>query len=122
MAAPHALRIVASRPAPAIVTLPWHLPLDEWTEHVVPLPRGLSRHVVRIVRLGENTYAVKETVEEIAFREYRMLRDLQRIGLPAVVPQGVVTGRVDEHCEELPAALLTQHLQFSLPYRSLFSH
>ena len=49
MAAPHALRIVASRPDPAIVTLPWHLPLDEWTEHVVPLPRGLSRHVVRIV-------------------------------------------------------------------------
>ena len=44
------------------------------------------------------------------------------MGLPAVVAQGVVTGRVDEHGEELPAALLTQHLQFSLPYRSLFSH
>ena len=61
----------------------------------VPLPRGLSRHVVRIVRLGQRTYAVKETVEEIAFREYRLLRDLQRMGLPAVVPQGVVTGRTD---------------------------
>jgi hypothetical protein len=34
----------------------------------------------------------------------------------------VVTGRVDENGEELPAALLTQHLQFSLPYRSLFAH
>jgi hypothetical protein len=77
---------------------------------------------VRIVRLRERTYAVKETEEEIAFREYRLLRDLQRMGLPAVVPQGVVTGRVDEHGEPLPAALLTQHLQFSLPYRSLFSH
>ncbi|MFC7493313.1 MULTISPECIES: DUF4032 domain-containing protein [unclassified Nocardioides] len=117
-----ALRIVANRPDPALLGLPWSTPLEEWTEHVVPLPRGLSRHVVRIIRLGENTYAVKETVEAIAFREYRMLRDLQRIGLPAVVPQGVVTGRVDENGEELPAALLTQHLQFSLPYRSLFSH
>ncbi|MDF1604917.1 DUF4032 domain-containing protein [Nocardioides sp. YIM 152315] len=117
-----ALRIVANRPDPALLALPWSTPLEQWTEHVVPLPRGLSRHVVRIVRLGENTYAVKETVEDIAFREYRMLRDLQRIGLPAVVPQGVVTGRVDAAGEELPAALLTQHLQFSLPYRSLFAH
>src|SRR3990170_2288754 len=98
-----ALRIVASRPDPAIITLPWSPPLEEWTDdHVVPLPRGLSRHVVRIVRLGEKTYAVKETQERIAFREYRLLRDLQRMGLPA--------------------ALLTQHLRFSLPYRSLFSH
>lgn len=117
-----ALRIAAGRPDPALLGLPWHLPLEEWTEHVVPLPRGLSRHVVRIVRPGQNTYAVKETVEEIAFREHRMLRDLQRLGLPAVLPQGVVTGRVDANGEALPAALLTQHLQFSLPYRSLFSH
>jgi hypothetical protein len=122
MAAPHALRIVASRPDPAIVTLPWSLPLEEWTEHVVPLPRGLSRHVVRIVRLGTRTYAVKETVEEIAFREYRLLRDLQRIPLPAVVPQGVVTGRVDAYVGPLPSALLTEHLSYSLPYRSLFAH
>ena len=117
-----ALRIVANRPDPALLTLPWSTPLEEWTEHVVPLPRGLSRHVVRIVRLGERTYAVKETVEEIAFREYRVLRDLHRLGLPAVAPQGVVTGRIDERGEPLPAALLTQHLQFSLPYRSLFAH
>ena len=118
-----ALRIVASRPDPAIVNLPWSTPLEEWSEeYVVPLPRGLSRHVVRIVRLGESTYAVKETVEDIAFREYRLLRDLQRMGLPAVMAQGVVTGRVDADGEELPAALLTRHLQFSLPYRSLFQH
>ncbi len=118
-----ALRIVASRPDPAIVGLPWSTPLEEWGDDVVvPLPRGLSRHVVRIVRLGDRVYAVKETVEAIAFREYRMLRDLQRMGLPAVTPQGVVTGRIGAEGEELPAALLTEHLRFSLPYRSLFSH
>jgi hypothetical protein len=113
-----ALRIVANRPDPAILTLPWDTPLEEWTEHVVPLPRGLSRHVVRIVRLGEQVYAVKETQEEIAFREYRLLRDLQRLQLPAVVPQAVVAGRPGD----LPAALVTQHLRFSLPYRSIFEH
>ncbi len=118
-----ALRIVASRPDPAILTLPWSTPLEEWTdEYVVPLPRGLSRHVVRIIRLGSRTYAVKETNEPIAFREYTTLRDMQRLGLPAVVPHGVVAGRVDAAGQELPAALITHHLQFSLPYRSLFSH
>lgn len=118
-----ALRIVASRPDPAIITLPWSTPLEEWTDdYVVPLPRGLSRHIVRIVRLKDRTYAIKETQESIAFREYRLLRDLQRVGLPAVVPQGVVAGRVDEAGEELPATLITEHLKFSLPYRSLFAH
>ena len=117
-----AMRIVASRPDPAILGLPWSTPLEEWPEDiVVPLPRGLSRHVVRIVRLGERVYAVKETQDDIAFREYRLLRDLHRLGLPAVVPQGVVTGRLDRSGGELPAALVTRHLQFSLPYRSLFS-
>lgn len=118
-----ALRIVANRPDPAIVGLPWSLPLEEWPDDVVvPLPRGLSRHVVRIVRLGERTYAIKETQEDIAFREYRLLRDLQRMGLPSVVPQGVVAGRTGDAGEELPAALMTEHLRFSLPYRSLFTH
>jgi Domain of unknown function (DUF4032)/Lipopolysaccharide kinase (Kdo/WaaP) family len=118
-----ALHIVASRPDPALVGLPWSTPLAEWTDdYVVPLPRGLSRHIVRIVRLGDRTYAIKETQEDIAFREYRLLRDLQRIGLPAVRPVGVVTGREDDSDEELPCALLTEHLAFSLPYRALFAH
>ncbi|MEP6813985.1 MAG: DUF4032 domain-containing protein [Marmoricola sp.] len=116
------LRIVANRPDPQVFRLPWDAPVEEWTEHVVPLPRGLSRHVVRIVRLGDTVYAVKETQEPIAWREYNMLRNLQRLQLPAVVPHGVVTGRVAADGEELPAALITRHLSFALPYRSLFSH
>src|SRR4051794_1612662 len=118
-----ALHFVASRPDPEIVRLPWSTPLDQWSEdYVVPLPRGLSRHIVRIVRLGTRTLAIKETQEEIAFREYRLLRDLQRLGLPSVRPVGVVTGREDAAGEELPCALLTEHLAFSLPYRALFAH
>jgi hypothetical protein len=118
-----ALHIVASRPDPALVSLPWSTPLAEWSDdYVVPLPRGLSRHIVRIVRLGDRTYAIKETQEAIAFREYRLLRDLHRIGLPAVKAVGVVTGREDDDDEPLPCALLTEHLAFSLPYRALFAH
>src|SRR3954451_8136591 len=118
-----ALHIVASRPDPALLRLPWSTPLADWTDdYVVPLPRGLSRHIVRIVRLSGRMYAIKETQEEIAFREYRLLRDLQRLGLPAVKPVGVVTGREDDEDEDLPCALLTEHLAFSLPYRALFAH
>lgn len=118
-----ALRFVANRPDPAIVTLPWDRPLVAWPEEVlVPLPRGLSRHIVRIIRLSDRNYAVKETQEVMAFREYRLLRDLQRLGLPCVVPQAVVTGREDVQGDPLPSALVTRHLQFSLPYRSLFKH
>ena len=89
---------------------------------MIALPRGLSRHVVRFVRVGEYTCAVKETQEDIARREYQLLRELQKIGLPTVVPQAVVTGRVDAAGNDLPSALVTRHLRFSLPYRSLFSH
>jgi len=126
-----ALHVVASRAGPAhqktqktaLLELPWSTPLEDWPEeYVVPLPRGLSRHVVRIVRAGGQTLAVKETEPEIAMREYRMLRDLRRMDLPTVVPGGVVTGRTAPDGEELPAALVTEHLQFSLPYRSLFRH
>jgi hypothetical protein len=118
-----ALRIVATRPNPALVTLPWHIPLEEWGDDwVLQLPRGLSRHVVRIVRLGTDVYAVKETREEWAFREYRLLRDLRKLGLPTVEPLGVVAGRAAPDGEEIEPCLVTRHLHFSLPYRSLFSH
>src|SRR3954447_23039090 len=118
-----AQHIVASRTDPALLSLPWSTPLAEWSDDfVVPLPRGLSRHIVRIVRLGSRMYAIKETQEEMAFREYRLLRDLQRLARPAVKPIGVVTGREDADDEDLPCALLTEHLAFSLPYRALFAH
>jgi tRNA A-37 threonylcarbamoyl transferase component Bud32 len=118
-----ALRITATKPNPALVTLPWQLSLEEWGDDVVvPLPRGISRHIVRIVRLGEDVYAVKQTREQWANREYRLLRDLRRLGLPTVEPVGVVSGRSSAAGVEIEPALVTRHLQYSLPYRSLFSH
>jgi Domain of unknown function (DUF4032)/Lipopolysaccharide kinase (Kdo/WaaP) family len=115
------LQILATRPDPALMTLPWDLSLEDWVEHVVPLPRGISRHVVRFVQLSGHVYAVKQTREPIALREYRTLRELRRLGEPAVEPVGVVTGRVDADGEEIEPALVTRHLTFSMPYRAMFS-
>ncbi len=117
-----ALRIVATTPQPALVSLPWRVPLDEWDERVcVLLPRGLSRHIVRFVRVRGEVYAVKETRDAIAWQEYRLLRDLRRLHAPAVEPVGVVTGRETKQGEELEPCLVTKHLPASMPYREMFS-
>jgi len=117
-----ALEITASRPDPALLDLPWTLPLEQWPDvFLAALPRGISRHVVRFVKLSGKVIAVKEIKADIAVREYNLLRLLTKLGQPSVQPLGVVTGRVSADGEVLDACLLTQHLQFSLPYRALFS-
>ncbi|GAA1859781.1 DUF4032 domain-containing protein [Myceligenerans crystallogenes] len=116
------LQITAARPDPALLDLPWHLPLTNWPDDVLAaLPRGISRHVVRFVRLSGRVLAVKEIGETVAYREYELLRRLNRLDVPSVVPVGVITGRRDANGERLEAVLVTEHLQFSLPYRALFS-
>ena len=117
-----ALRIVATTPQPLLMTLPWDQPLDAWDDSVtVPLPRGLSRHIVRFVRLGGAVYAVKETREGMAWREYRLLRDLRRIKAPAVEPVAVVTGREAPDGMQIEPCLITRQLSASMPYREMFS-
>ena len=116
------LQITATAPDPAILDLPWHIPLEDWpAENLAALPRGISRHVVRFVKLSGRVIAVKEIGESVAYREYELLRALSRIGVPSVEPVGVITGRQDSNGERLEAVLVTEHLQFSLPYRALFS-
>ncbi len=117
-----ALQITAAAPDPALLDLPWSVPLEDWPEHTLAaLPRGISRHVVRFARLSGRVVAVKEIKEELARREYGLLRLLQRLDVPCVEPVGVVTGRVAADGTPLDDALITRHLQFSLPYRALFS-
>jgi Domain of unknown function (DUF4032)/Lipopolysaccharide kinase (Kdo/WaaP) family len=102
--------------------LPWGTPLETWPEDlVVALPRGISRHIVRFVRINAVVYAIKEVEQHFADREYALLFELQRKGAPTVEPIGVVADRIDDRGEPLPAALITKHLEFSLPYRALFS-
>lgn len=118
-----ALRFLAAAPSSDLLTLPWNTSLESWDESIqVPLARGISRHVVRFVRVGRTVVAVKETRQSWAEREYGLLRNLRRLGLPAVEAVGIVTGRETPTGEPIEPALLTRHLARSLPYRSLFSH
>ena len=105
-----------------LLDLPWSVPLEDWpVEQLVALPRGISRHVVRFVRAKGRVYAVKEVGQHAALREYRLLRDLEKLDVPSVEAVGIVDGRTSPTGEPLETALITRHLQFSLPYRALFS-
>ena len=119
---PQALKITAASSNPKMFTLPWEKPLATWPEDLlVNLPRGISRHVVRFVHVGDEVYAMKEITRNVAEREYELLRRLQKLELPTVQPIAVVTGRHNAQGEPLEAILVTKHLKFSLPYRALFA-
>jgi hypothetical protein len=118
-----AVRITSALVDPALLDLPWSTPLEQWpADHLVALPQGISRHVVRFVRLAGTVYAVKETSERVAEREYDLLRALERIDFPAVEAVAIVADRHAPDGAPLDPVLITRHLQFSLPYRALFSH
>ncbi len=119
---PKALTITAATANPQMFTLPWYLPLAKWPKDLlVNLPRGISRHVVRFVRVGDSIMAMKEINMAVAQREYEMLRSLEKLDLPAVKPVAVVSGRHDSRSEPLESILVTEQLKFSLPYRALFA-
>src|SRR3954467_6341920 len=122
MANSGSLNITAAMVDPALLDLPWDLPLEDWPENsIATLPKGISRHLVRFVNMSGYVIAVKETAEDLARREYEMLRTLQRIEIPCVDPVAVISNRTDENGQPLHAGLVTRHLKFSLPYRALFS-
>ena len=113
----------ATGPDPTdLLTLPWSTPLEQWPrEKLVSLPRGISRHVVRFVRIGGIVYAIKEISQGLAEHEYELLQELAKRELPVVQAVGVVANRMTPEGGPLDAALVTKHLKFSLPYRALFS-
>jgi hypothetical protein len=116
------LSITSATVDPALLDLPWNLPLDEWpSESIASLPKGISRHLVRFAYLSGYVIAVKETTTEMARGEYDMLRTLQRLDVPCVDPVAVVAGRMNDDGDPLASVLVTRHLKFSLPYRALFS-
>ncbi|MDA2985155.1 MAG: DUF4032 domain-containing protein, partial [Actinomycetota bacterium] len=88
----------------ALTHLPWDLPLEQWPEDPsLAQQRGISRHIVRLVRsdFDENgeIYAIKETNQEFANREYHALRELKARGAPSVDPIAVIEGRSDQRGE-----------------------
>ena len=112
------LQLLARTGHPDFLDLPWAQPLAEWEhERLVEVARGISRHVVRFVNYDGQVYALKELPERLARREYGLLRRLEIEEMPVVEVVGVVTGRA----QGVDAVLITRHLDFSLPYRMLFS-
>jgi len=115
---PARLQLVARTGHPDFLDLPWEVPLEEWqSERLVEVERGIHRHVVRFVEYSGAIYALKELPPELARKEYRLLRSLAADELPVVEAVGVVTARP----EEREAVLITRHLDYSLPFRTLFA-
>jgi hypothetical protein len=116
------VRFVFSPPADeaaGLLTLPFDEPLEEWQDDrlVEIRGRGLSRHVVRFVADGGELYALKSISERLARREYRLLRALAELNVPAVEVVGIVVDRGPD----LDAILVTRFLEYSTTYRALFS-
>ena len=81
---PQRLQITAASPDPALLDLPWHIPLEDWpAETLAALPRGISRHIVRFAKMSGRVIAVKEIGETVAYREYELLRQLRRLDVPS---------------------------------------
>lgn len=116
------LQVVGALTEPDLLFLPWQTPLEEWPdESTVALPKGISRHIVRFIRLHGIVYALKETEQPIAQREYDLLHTINELGIPSVEPIGIISGRIDSDGNDLKSVLMTRHLEYSLPYRALFS-
>ena len=111
------LRLVSRPGHPDFLDLPWSEPLDEWRDdRVVEVAAGIHRHVVRFLNIDGTLYALKELPPRLADREYRVLRHMADEGLPVVEVVGVARRVGLEH------VLITRYLEYSLPYRVLFTH
>lgn len=110
------MRVQVAHPShhQAIVTLPYRVPLDDWNMDNVQRVLGLHRHVVKLLEFEDVSYVVKELPDDLALREYRLLRELADDGLPTVEVVAAVTGRPSGE-----GLIVTRHLDYSLPYRSL---
>jgi hypothetical protein len=110
------MRVQVARPAEhaAIAQLPFDKQLETWTMPNVHRVIGLHRHVVKLVECGGISYVVKELPDALAEREFRLLRAIADSGLPTAEMVAVVTERPSGE-----GMIVTRHLDYSLPYRSL---
>jgi tRNA A-37 threonylcarbamoyl transferase component Bud32 len=110
------MRVQVARPAEhaLLAELPFATRLERWDLSNIHRVLGLHRHIVKMIELDGISYVVKELPDELADREYRLLREIAEAGLPTAEMVAVVTERsVGE------GLVVTRHLDYSLPYRSL---
>ncbi|HUO45868.1 MAG TPA: DUF4032 domain-containing protein [Acidimicrobiia bacterium] len=107
---------------PDFLELPWDMPLIEWeVENLLELPKGISRHEVRFLSYPSGIYVVKELPVLPARNDYLILRSLEALGAPAVVPVGLVERRTTDPSEEISAGLITAYEPFSFSYREILA-
>ncbi len=117
------MRLQFADPAdhPHVTGLPFATDLEDWNLPHMHGVLGLHRHVVRLVELGDESdrvsYVVKQLPDPLALREYRLLRSLAEDRLPTVT----VVAAVTERSGGRDGLLITRHLDYSLPYRTLLS-
>jgi hypothetical protein len=111
------LRLLVRPGHPDFLDLPWSAPLDTWDdERCVNVAAGIHRHVVRFVDISGVLYALKELPQRVAEREYRILRRMAEEKMPVVEAVGIV------HRRRLEDVIITRYLEYSLPFRVLFTH
>jgi len=107
--------------------------LEKWGEagvNFLQIKSGLSRHVVRFVKIRGKAFAVKETSGEAARREFEAYARLHVLGVPTLRPVGTamrdegmrsvateVGNQIERHTT---GYLVTQLLEFAIPDYFLF--
>jgi len=114
------LRIRAGHPD--FLDLPWDKEMAAWNHpRRLHLPKGISRHEVRFFGYDTGIYAIKEISTSAAQHEYLILRGLEDLAAPAVVPVGFVERPWVAPDEEQSGALITEYLPHAFSYRELLS-
>jgi tRNA A-37 threonylcarbamoyl transferase component Bud32 len=113
------MRVQIANPSdhPRIAGLPFGERLESWTMPRMHGVLGLHRHVVRLIELDDTSYVIKELPDDLVAREYRLLRELADAGLPTAEVVAAVTGKRDGD----DGMLITRHLDYSIPYRTLLA-
>ena len=114
-----AMRLQIATPSehPHIASLPFSERLEEWDLPHMHGVLGLHRHVVRLIELDGTSYVIKELPDDLVAREYRLLRELDDAGLPTAEVVAAVTGKAGP----VDGMLVTRHLDYSIPYRTLLA-
>ena len=97
-----------------VAEFPFEQALADWELPNIHPVLGLHRHEVKLLEYRDLSYVVKELPDHLALREYRLLREIDEAGLPTVEAVAAVTGRPSGE-----GLIITRHLDYSLPYRSL---
>ena len=105
---------------PDFSDLPWSINLSGWRgicSRLEDVNQGISRHPVVFVNYDGILYALKELPLDTAEREFQALQTITSLHLPTVLPVGYAIPKV---ADDRTSVLITQFLENSIPYRTLF--